>query len=310
MSTQADIAKVVDAGSAMQAVLESSAGEEWQQFLIETMRSISAPLAQKMLAQVNLGAGTTEPFRLLEQGCGMGVVAPLLHETVPRDVQDRSSVLCGDFSKPLVELVKGRIEKEGWVNCDAQVVDAQESGLPSGSFTHVVGNIVYHTIPNSLAALKDSVRLLGPGGTFALTTWHSYNGAWVPDVREAFNALPSRLHPPNYEFHMPMQLSGDGHWDDVDWVRRALTDQGLLDVQVDVLATMTSIKNPEHFMKTSSTMIEYAGKLTLGLDLQNGRDKVEEVKKLVKRHLVEKYGEEGKWTLTWVSIIASGRKPS
>ncbi|KAI3394657.1 hypothetical protein diail_2467 [Diaporthe ilicicola] len=309
MSTKA-AAKVTDAGSAMQAVLESSTGEDWQQFLIETMRTISTPLARKMLAQVGLGTGTTEPYRLLEQGCGMGVVAPLLHETVPRDVQDKSSVVCGDFSKPLVETVKGRIEKEGWVNCDAQVVDAQESGLPSESFTHVVGNIVYHTVPKSLDALKDSIRLLRPGGTFALTTWHSQNSGWVADVRDAFNGLPSRLHPANYAFHMPMQLTDDGHWDNVDWVRGALTAQGLVDVQVDVLATLTAIKSPEHFMKTSATMIEVAGKMTLGLDLQNERDKVEEVKELVKLHLVEKYGKEGNWTLTWVSIIARGRKPS
>ncbi|KAJ0124482.1 Aklanonic acid methyltransferase DnrC [Diaporthe amygdali] len=300
----------LDGGSAMQAILESGAGDEWQDFLIETMRTISAPLARRMLAQVGLGAGTTEPYRLLEQGCGMGVVAPLLHETVPRGVQEKSSVVCGDFSGPLVEAVKGRMGREGWVNCEAKVVDAQESGLPSESFTHVVGNIVYHTIPKSLAALKDSIRLLQPGGTFAVTTWHSQSSAWATDVRDAFNSLPSRLHPPNYAFHMPMQLTDDGHWDDVDWVRGALTDQGLVDVQVDVLATLSSVKSPEHFMKTSGMMVEYAGKLNLGLDLQNGRDKVEEVKELVKKHLVEKYGEEGKWTLTWVSIIASGRKPS
>lgn len=121
--------KVPEGASAMQKILESSYGEDWQQFLIETMRSISAPLAQKALAQVGLGAGTTEPYRLLEQGCGMGVVAPMLHETVPMEVQEKSSVLCGDFSAPLVEAVKGRIAKEGWVNCEAQVVDAQVSVL-------------------------------------------------------------------------------------------------------------------------------------------------------------------------------------
>lgn len=194
----------------------------------------------------------------------------------------------------------------------------------------MVGNIVYHTIPNSMAAIKgtirfhsyflfphcllgtnlDSIKLLQPGGTFALTTWHSQNGAWVCDVREAFDSLPSRLLPPDYSFHMPMTLSDDGHWDNVDWVREALTDQGLVDVQVDVLATLTPIKNPEHFMKTSATMIEYAGKLTLGLDLEADRGKVEEIKEHVKKYLVEKYGKDGKWTLTWVSIIASGRKPS
>lgn len=130
------------------------------------------------------------------------------------------------------------------------------------------------------------------------------------DVREAFDALPSRLLPPDYNFHMPMQLTDDGHWDNVDWLRGALTDQGLVDVQVDVLATLTPIKSPEHFMRTSSLMIEYAGKLTLGLDLENDKGKVEEIKGFVKKHLVEKYGEDGKWTLTWVSIIASGKKPS
>lgn len=117
--------KLPDGSSAMQNILQRSYGDDWQQFLIETMRFISAPLAQRALAQVGLGGGATEPYRLLEQGCGLGVVAPLLHEAVPRAVQERSSVLCGDFSAPLVEAVKGRIEKEGWVSCDARVVDAQ-----------------------------------------------------------------------------------------------------------------------------------------------------------------------------------------
>lgn len=156
----------------------------------------------------------------------------------------------------------------------------------------------------------DSIKLLKPGGTFAVTTWHSQSGAWVCDVRDAFNSLPSRLLPPDYNFHMPMQLTNDGHWDNVDWLRGALIDQGLVDVQVDVLATLTPMKSPEHFMKTSGMMIEYAGKLTLGLDLEADRGKVEEIKDFVRKHLVEKYGEDGKWTLTWVSIIASGRKPS
>lgn len=113
------------APSAMQSALQAADGEEGQQFLLESLKSISAPLAAKMLSQISLGANTTEPFNLLEQGCGMGVVVPLLNETVPKEVLERSSVLCGDFSGPLVEVVKQRIEKEGWVNTRAGVVDAQ-----------------------------------------------------------------------------------------------------------------------------------------------------------------------------------------
>lgn len=121
--------KPLSGASAMQKILQQSYGDDWEEFLVETMRSVSSPLARRALAQVGLGAGTTEPYRLLEQGCGLGVVAPLLHETVPREVQQKSSVLCGDFSAPLVEAVKGRMAKQGWVNCEAQVVDATVSVL-------------------------------------------------------------------------------------------------------------------------------------------------------------------------------------
>lgn len=100
----------------MQSILQAADGEESQQFLLDSLKSISAPLAAKMLSQIKLGANTTEPFNLLDQGCGMGVVAPLLNETVPEEVLERSSVLCGDFSSPLIEFLNTRIEKEGWVN--------------------------------------------------------------------------------------------------------------------------------------------------------------------------------------------------
>ena len=112
--------------SAMQTILQAASSEEGgQQLLLESMKTISTPLAVKLLDQINLGANSTEPFRLLEQGCGMGVVAPLLNEAVPREVLEKSSILCGDFSEPLVEFVKKRIEKEGWINTKAEVVDSQ-----------------------------------------------------------------------------------------------------------------------------------------------------------------------------------------
>lgn len=80
-----------------------------------------------MLAKIGLDASATEPFTLLDHGCGLGVVAPVLMETVPRGVLERSSVICADFSEKLVESVQGRIEREGWMNCEARVVDAQVS---------------------------------------------------------------------------------------------------------------------------------------------------------------------------------------
>lgn len=119
---------------AMEAILTSaddSAGassspKDWQHFLIDTMTAISGPLARDMLDCIGLNA-SAEPFRLLDHGCGLGVVAPVLMETVPQAVLEASSVVCGDNSAALVEAVGRRIEREEWVNCEARVVDAQVS---------------------------------------------------------------------------------------------------------------------------------------------------------------------------------------
>ena len=144
----------------------------------------------------------------------------------------------------------------------------------------------------------------------AFTTWHRQNGGWVPDVRAAFDSLPADFLPEDYSFHMPMQMTPYGHWDDVNWIKQALVSEGLEDVKVDVLAHLTGVKDPEHFMKINAVMIEFAARSTLGLDPEKGQDRVHELKRLVKEHLMAKYGKEGSWNLTSVSIIASGRKPS
>lgn len=115
------------ASSAMEATFTTSSTAEWQSFLLQTLQAISSPLARNMLTKTGLDASTAEPFTLLDHGCGMGVVAPVLMETVPRDVLKQSNILCADLSEKLVESVQGRIEKEGWVNCEANVVDAQVS---------------------------------------------------------------------------------------------------------------------------------------------------------------------------------------
>lgn len=114
---------------AMEATLTPTSTEmspdEWQSFLIKTMNDVSGPLARNMLDKIGLNASTATPFRLLDHGCGLGVVAPVLMETVPKAVLERSSVLCGDYSEALVQTVRARIEREGWVGCEAKVVDAQ-----------------------------------------------------------------------------------------------------------------------------------------------------------------------------------------
>lgn len=168
-----------------------------------------------------------------------------------------------------------RIEREGWVNTETMVVDAQRmEELVTGAFSHVVSNMVYHTVSDSEAALKgkqvdlipspylysffpycplvytdwgiptlstESIRILAPGGTLAYTTFQALNGGAYPppSIRAAFASFPPNLLPANYDrnFLFPAQTTPWGKWSDMDWNRDTLQARFLLeDVHVDVMA--------------------------------------------------------------------------
>ncbi|CAN8099308.1 unnamed protein product [Discula destructiva] len=295
--------------SQMEVIFTSSSGPEWQKFMLQPMEAISGPLARNMLDLIGLNATTTTPFRMLDHGCGLGIVAPALLVTVPQNVLEESTILCGDFSAPLVERVRERIKTEVWAGVEARVVDAQDSGLPSESFTHVVSNIMYHTVPDSQRALTDSIRLLTPGGTLAFTTWHACNPAWAVDVRDAFATIPAALLPSDYVFRAPMQTTAWGHWYDVDWVRDVLAVQhGLADVRVEVLANTWPVHGVGHFMRMFEKLLGPVAGMVLGEKTVAKLGGEEGVQTLVEGFLKEKYGEK-EWTATGLSICAWGTKP-
>ncbi|PSR82867.1 hypothetical protein BD289DRAFT_294128 [Coniella lustricola] len=128
------------------------------------------------------GQSTIKPFKLLDHGCSLGVVAPVLMETVPREVLRESSVLCADVSEPLVDAVRVRSEEEGWVNTQARVLDAQDTGLPSESFTHVVSSLCFHLIPDSKAALKAMFQATTPRPT-PLPQWGACSKSGVRSLK-------------------------------------------------------------------------------------------------------------------------------
>jgi hypothetical protein len=99
--------------------------------MLEFVDTVSAPLATRMLQQIGLDT-MQKPFKLLDNGAGLGVVAAEVQKMVDKDVLAQSSVISADFSESTVELVRGRIEKEGWVNTEARVVDAQVGGGSHG----------------------------------------------------------------------------------------------------------------------------------------------------------------------------------
>lgn len=155
---------------------------------------------------------------------------------------------------------------------------------------------------HGLANRPESIRVLQPGGTLAFTTWHDHGSGWEPDFRSAFASFPFEA-----PFEVRMQTTKWGNWSNVNWIRRTLEDSGLEDVKVDVMAHLQHIHGPEHFVACFTMMLNMViGSLwSEELKREHGMD---EVKRLVREHLEEKYGGRG-WDVTWTSISASARVP-
>ncbi|OIW28761.1 S-adenosyl-L-methionine-dependent methyltransferase [Coniochaeta ligniaria NRRL 30616] len=269
--------------------------------MVEFLDTVSAPLASKMLQQMGLDK-TTEPFKLLDNGAGLGVVAAEIQKMVNKQVLAKSSIISADFSESTVEFVRRRIEKEGWVNTDARVVDAQKTGFPDNEFTHLTMNIGFHVVPDSEAALRESIRVLKPGGTLGFTTWHDHGSGWEPDFRSALASFPFEA-----PFVMRMQTTRWGNWSNVNWIRRTLEDLGLEDVKVDVMARLQHIHSPDDFVACFEMMFGWVINSNWSEELRREHG-LEEVKSLIREHLEAKYGGRD-WDVTWTSIIASARVP-
>ncbi|KAK4125712.1 S-adenosyl-L-methionine-dependent methyltransferase [Parathielavia appendiculata] len=281
---------------------KAAQGGAFEEMLLENARNVSAPMALRMLTQMGFDKNTSTPIKLLENACGAGVVAPMLQQIIKPEVLKQSSILCGDFSEPMVELVKKRIESEGWVNTEAVKVDAQNTGLADASFTHVATNIGYHVVPDSEAALNESIRILKPGGVLGFTTMHREPG-WFHEVREAFKSFPFEA-----PFEMPLQTTAWGQWSDVNWIYRTLVAKGLQDVEVDVFAFTSQVASANFFMSGFGMAMDWILNTCWSEELRKSHPK-EEVRGLVKEFLEKKYGGEG-WKVSWVVAVATGQVPS
>ncbi|KAK4171390.1 putative methylase [Triangularia setosa] len=282
----------------------SSANVSWEDVLLDNARRVSTPLVIQMLAQMGLdlyGNKPIAPFKLFENACGAGVVAPVLQKTLKPDVLAKSSILCGDFSTPCIGLIEKRIKEEGWVNTEVKRIDAQKTKLESASFDYVTTNIGFHVIPDSEAALDETVRILKPGGVLGFTTWHR-PPTWVDELQEVFASFPFEA-----PYTWTLQMTPWGQWTDVQWVRKTLAAKGLEDVNVDIYAHLSKVDSPTHFITQIAMMIDWIMDSAWSEELRKAHPR-EEVQGLVKDYLEKKY-EGGSWDISWVSLIASARKP-
>jgi ubiquinone/menaquinone biosynthesis C-methylase UbiE len=104
---------------------------------------------------------------VLDLCCGAGASA------IPaaRAVSPDGRVLGIDLAAPLLEVARARAACDGLANVEFRRCDATRTELPSGSYDAVICAFGVFFAADMAAFLAEMWRLVGPGGTLAVTTW-------------------------------------------------------------------------------------------------------------------------------------------
>ncbi|KAF5685098.1 s-adenosyl-L-methionine-dependent methyltransferase [Fusarium denticulatum] len=262
--------------------------------------------ARMLIAQAGLDHCTTTSFSLLDHGCGTGLIASCLQEVIQPSLLSQSRIFCADINSRFVHILLQRARRDQWTNVKAAVLDAQNSGLPKHSFSHVTMNFAMHVILDPAAALRDTLRILQPGGLLAFSVPHADNGhdgGWVPDLRSSLESLPFQTSFPD---PMPVALHGKPEWVEPQGIEAELASHGFVDIKVETVDLIHPVANAEGFVTSFGMMIKWV--INTHWTVEQKEQYEDGFNKTLVEHLQIKHGGKG-WDLKSTVILVTARTP-
>ncbi len=163
----------------------STVAPDWAQLLDRIDRQLG-PAADWILDSLALSPGE----RVLELAGGPGTLSML----AARAVGPSGHVTHSDFAEPMVDVARERLSAEGLSSVECRVIDAEAIDLPDGSVDAVACRMGYMLMADPAAALRETARVLAPGGRVALAVWAE--AAANPWASLPMQAIASHLQAP------------------------------------------------------------------------------------------------------------------
>jgi len=129
-----------------------------------TIRTMFAPLTEALIEQANIDQGQS----VLDIAGGAG--EPGL--TIAERVGPGGSVTFTDAVSEMVNAARDEANRRGLTNVHFQQCMADSLHFPDNSFDVVVCRLGIMFVPDTLAALREMLRVTKPGGRLALAVWH------------------------------------------------------------------------------------------------------------------------------------------
>jgi ubiquinone/menaquinone biosynthesis C-methylase UbiE len=130
----------------------------------DTIREMFAPVTEALIR----GARITEGRSVLDVAGGAG--EPSL--TIAERVGPAGSVTCTDAVAEMVEAARAEAAARGITNVQFRQCTAESLPFADESFDVVVSRLGAMFFPDPLAACKEMLRVMKPGGTVSFVVWH------------------------------------------------------------------------------------------------------------------------------------------
>lgn len=98
---------------------------------------LTGTFAMPLVEQSGILSSKERPLIILDNACGTGVLSDKLHKSLDGEAKSSMQLTCSDISEVMLEIIKRRINEEGWKNTETKIVDAQKTDLPSSHYSHV-----------------------------------------------------------------------------------------------------------------------------------------------------------------------------
>lgn len=195
------------------------AGKRYGGLAVGALADLSAQAAAKVLELAALRNGET----VLDVGTGPG--GPAL-DAAPHVAPD-GKIVGIDFAPSMIAAARKRAGELGIGNAEFVEMEAEQLGFPDNSFDAIISRYAYPHFTNALLALKESLRVLRPGGRL-VAAMHGAAGS-NPYFGAPIAAL-TRFHPNP----APITERGPFAFSEPGSLEAAMTAAGFSDVTVHV----------------------------------------------------------------------------
>jgi SAM-dependent methyltransferase len=189
----------------------------------ERFQAAAAPVSAWLVAAIDPRPGQ----RVLELAAGPGDTGLLAAERL----RPGGRLISTDVAEPMVEIARARAQELGLADVvETRVMDAEWIDLPTADVDGVLARWGYMLLADPGAALRETRRVLRPGGRVALA-------AWTGPEDNPWSAVPHQeLVRMGAEEPADPDAPGQFAWRDPARIVGALEEAGFLDVVVEQVA--------------------------------------------------------------------------